>query len=576
MQALIQNKRALYLIFGVIIFNLLLNNWSISFWDQDESAYAGFAHNMRKTGNWVVPEFDWSEPHRKTPLHFWAIAGSNWLFGENEFATRFSSVVALLLSGLLLFLMGKNLFGRETSLLAAILMLGSLFLPTLAKIGLTDASLLFFETGAALALLNFMQTRAWKWTLLLWLFVSGGIMVKGPPVLILVIGMSGMLFLFHPKRWRLVHLHPWFFIPLALVPLYLWGNAAWEADGGVFITWLIDWYILKRVSGNVFGQTGPPGYFLAVFCVAFLPWLMYFPKGLGDLFKHWRKRKNEDYYWYMLAWLSAGWFVYELVSSKLPSYCLGAYPAVAIIISREILRVKGEDFTRLKILRTGLWIYIVLALLIAVALVVAGVLFLNTLGLVAACITALVWGGFSIYNFRNYRKGETDKALRGSLISSLAFVFLAWGFLVPSLDAKRSATRKVAQVIGKTTPKDVKVILAHEFLPSMPFYLTTVDRNYEVLSPYNFLRDKDYLYLKNRYKSKDKTVIVLNEDMYLRFRAYINEVLCYNCPYDFRVPSTWAYYANLPNSVFAKVESIEGFITDKTRPERYWVVYNWK
>ena len=303
---------------------------------------------------------------------------------------------------------------------------------------------------------------------------------------------------------------------------------------------------------------------------------MYFFKGLGDLFKHWRQRKNENYYWYMLAWLSAGWFVYELVSSKLPSYSLGAYPAVALIISREILRVKGQDFTQLKVLRVGLWIYLVLALLIAVALVVAGILFLDALGLITACVAAIVWGGFSVYNFRNYRQGNTDKALRGSLVSSLVFVFLAWGFLVPSLDAKRSATRQVAQVIGNTTPKGVKVILAHEFLPSLPFYMTTVDRNYEVLSPYNFLRDKDYLYLKKRYEEKQKTVIVLNEDMYLRFRAYMNEILCYNCPYDFRVPSTWVYYANLPNSVFAKVTSVEGLITDKTRPERYWVVYNWK
>lgn len=576
MQAIIQNKRFLYLIAGIIVLNLFINNWSISFWDQDESAYAGFAHNMRKTGNWVVPDFDWSEPHRKTPLHFWAIAGSFWLFGENEFATRFSSVLALLLAGWLLYAWGRNLFGRETSLVASLLMLSSLFLPSLAKIGVTDATLMFFETGAALALLNFMHRPSWKWTLLLWLFASGGIMVKGPPVLILIFGMIGMLFIFHPKRWRLVRLHPWFFVPLALLPLYWWGNAAWEADGGKFITWLIDWYILKRVSGNVFGQTGPPGYFLFVFCIAFLPWLMYFPKGLGDLFKHWRQKKNEDYYWYMLAWLSAGWFVYELVSSKLPSYALGAYPAVAVIIARQVLSVKGEDFAKLKVLRTSLYIYLVLALLIAVGVVVAGILFLDTIGIVGAGLIALVWGGFSIYNFQHYRKGALDKAIRGSLISSVTFVLLAWGLLVPSLDHKRSATRKVAQLIGQTTPANTQVILAHEFLPSMPFYLTTVDRAYTKVSPYNFLKGHDFITLKKYYRSKKPVAIVLNEDMFLRFRAYMNEILCYNCPYDFRVPSTWAYYANLPNTVFAQVHSIDGFITDKTRPERYWVVYNQK
>jgi 4-amino-4-deoxy-L-arabinose transferase-like glycosyltransferase len=574
MQVIVQNKRFLYLVIGIIVLNLFINNWSISFWDQDESAYAGFAHNMRKTSNWVVPEFEWSEPHRKTPLHFWAIAGSFWLFGENEFATRFSSVLALLLAGYMLFALGKNLFGRETSLLAAILMLSSLFLPSLAKIGVTDATLMFFETGAALALLNFMHRPAWKWTLLLWLMVSGGIMVKGPPVLILVFGMMGMLFIFHPKRWRLVHLHPWIFVPLTLVPLYIWGRAAWQADGGKFITWLIDWYILKRVSGNVFGQTGPPGYFLFVFCIAFLPWLMYFPKGLGDLFSRWRKKKNEDYYWYMLAWLSAGWFVYELVSSKLPSYALGAYPAVAVIIARQILQVKAEDFAQLKVLRVSLYIYLVLALIISAGLVVAGILFLDTLGIVAAVTLALLWGGASIYNFKNYKSGAINQGLKGSLISALGFFLLAWGFIVPSLDKSRSATRQVAQLVEQTTPAHTKVVLTQKFLPSMLFYTISIDRPYQTLSPYDHLKGEHFLQLKEMYEAKTPVALVLNEEMYMQFRAFMHQRFCYYCPYSYKNPATYQYYMNLSDKVFTKVRSIDGFITDKTRPERYWVIYN--
>ncbi len=43
-------------------------------WDQDEAAYAGFAHQMLATGDWRLPGFAWSEVHRKPPLHFWLIA----------------------------------------------------------------------------------------------------------------------------------------------------------------------------------------------------------------------------------------------------------------------------------------------------------------------------------------------------------------------------------------------------------------------------------------------------------------------------------------------------------------------
>src|SRR5579864_6702765 len=67
---------------------LLVGNARTSLWDQDEAAYAGFARTMLKDGDWVVPRFLWSEPHRKPPLLFWCIATSFRLLGESEFALR--------------------------------------------------------------------------------------------------------------------------------------------------------------------------------------------------------------------------------------------------------------------------------------------------------------------------------------------------------------------------------------------------------------------------------------------------------------------------------------------------------
>jgi 4-amino-4-deoxy-L-arabinose transferase-like glycosyltransferase len=79
--------------FLAITFLLLINNWSIPLWDQDESAYAGFAFNMIEQHNWLVPDFPFSDVHRKPPLHFWNIAVFNKIFGYNTFAIRFSSVL---------------------------------------------------------------------------------------------------------------------------------------------------------------------------------------------------------------------------------------------------------------------------------------------------------------------------------------------------------------------------------------------------------------------------------------------------------------------------------------------------
>ena len=83
-------------IFLFIIVILIMNNWSIPLWDQDEAAYAGFGYIMNESGNWLVPNFMYSDVHRKPPLHFWNIALSYKLFGYNEFAVRFPSFLAIL------------------------------------------------------------------------------------------------------------------------------------------------------------------------------------------------------------------------------------------------------------------------------------------------------------------------------------------------------------------------------------------------------------------------------------------------------------------------------------------------
>ncbi|MBY0424684.1 MAG: glycosyltransferase family 39 protein, partial [Cytophagales bacterium] len=98
MKKIIDNSWAVAAIVLGVAFALVMNNASLSFWDQDESSYAGFAYQMVKSGDFITPEFTWGEPHRKTPFHFWTIAASYQVFGVNEFAVRFPSMLAVLLT----------------------------------------------------------------------------------------------------------------------------------------------------------------------------------------------------------------------------------------------------------------------------------------------------------------------------------------------------------------------------------------------------------------------------------------------------------------------------------------------
>lgn len=323
-----------------LIVNLFFVGNNICLWDDDEAAYAGFALRMIETGDWVNPQFTWSDVHRKTPFHFWTIAVSYLIFGVNEFAVRFPSALAVLLTALSIYFISGKIWGQKTAAWSSIIFSTSFLSISMGKMSLTDAWLMFFDTLAVLSLLRFLDKPSWKWNLLLWSAVALGIMVKGPPIIILLGGFWLGLAILHPKRKNLIGTHPWIFGPLSLLPFVLWAYFSYMNDGGKLITFLYEWYIVKRVGGAVFGQSGPPGYHFVVAIVAFIPWLPFFLKGFWNAL---RFARRDEQHTSLFLWLLFGWGFYELMSSKLPSYAMGAHPAIAIAAAGILVKYLEAD-----------------------------------------------------------------------------------------------------------------------------------------------------------------------------------------------------------------------------------------
>lgn len=549
MLEVLQNRKLLWLFFGLAVINLLLNNHSISFWDEDEAAYAGFAHRMIETGNYVVPEFTWSEPHRKTPLHFWAIVGSYQLFGENEFAVRFPSVLSVMLTCFFLYALGRNVFGENVSKAAALLMACSLLLPGLGKVSVTDALLTFFQTLAALAIINHFHAPNWRWAVLLWAAVAMGALVKGPPILILTFGMLGVLVVLHPHRWRLVSLHPWVGLPLALLPLWMWGRAAWLTDNGQYIQWMIDWYILKRAKGGTaFGQWGPPGYFLAVFFISFLPWAVFFPKSIGNFFKNIFKWPLQTTFIYLLAWFAAGWFLYELIPSKLPTYAMAAYAGVAVLLAKTALELSAQPLNIKKDLKWGLGLYLTFSLVLGLGLCVAACFLLDAWGIAVTAFTSSIWLVTGVVGWLYYRADNLYKGVLFSALQVLLFTFFAWLLIVPSFEYQRSATKRIAKSIAENSTNDTQVIMAHKFYPSLPFYLTKVPRKYRALNNDEFDQCYDF------YTSQQKNVLVFEHS---KFNNFYEGVKQQSLPYPVRV------------------DTVRGWKSDMGKLAEYYLVYNY-
>lgn len=521
----------------ILMVNLLINNAYLSLWDQDEAAYAGFACHILETGNWLIPEFMWSEPHRKTPFHFWSIATSFLIFGKNEFAVRFPSVMAVFCTILLTYYQGRKFFGQSVATLGCMILGSSFFLPSLAKVAVTDATLLLFETLCMFALLHVLTKKSWKWVLIFWLSFSLAVLTKGPPVFVVTGIFALLVLIFYSKRNHIFRLHPWFFLPLALSPLLLWGYMAWQHDDGAFIKWMVDWYILRRATNPVFGQTGPPGYYLLTFILAFLPFAMFIPSVIKKVFTRLKKNK----YLFLGGWLIAGWLVYEFLASKLPAYALAAYPALALLMANEVLKLPLKQKMMNIPLKIGIALQGVFVFVLSAGLCVAAFYILPTDGIIAAASSSFFLLGLQAAGFYYLLKKQSFVRMTVVFLASgMLFFFSVWQFLIPSFEEERGATKRVAQYVSKKSRPGSEVVFSKKFnLPSFPFYLKKHTDSLRV--------NKDFHAVKKHYNASKPYVHIMHED----WRTRIKEK-----------------HPDWP------VKQIKGWVSDRFKGSEYYILIN--
>ncbi len=462
-----ENVQPLTLI-GLAVVLLWLHNGDIPFWDQDEAAYAGFALRMETTGEWWIPDFLWSELHRKPPLQFWLMAGAMASFGWGEFGARLPSSVAVLATGIVVWRWGRAIWGEAIAQRAMGLIFTSLLFPLFGKVALTDGLLVSLETVAMLAMIRAILTPHWVWPCWLWGAVALGVLTKGPPILVLVLGSWGLWWLGAGRgdRCALTALRPWFFVPLSLIPFGLWLTLTHSQDGGNFARWLWDWYIAHRVSGGVvFGQWGLPGYYLLLFILAFLPWLPWLWAALIYQVGAWKLPEQLP----LTAWIAAGWLIYELLPSKLPSYALGAYPAVAILIAQ----VSGMPMLMAWV-RWARGLSLFLSVGFGVALVAVG--WWIPVPFWGLALTAMVWIAGAMVSHRALEQGRFQAAFNWGMVQGIVLLLCFWGMILPLILPQLRGSQQVAAVALEGDAATT-ILFAEDFnLPSLALYVALGDR----------------------------------------------------------------------------------------------------
>lgn len=317
------------------IFLLLLDNHGLL--EPDEGRYAEVAREMSASGNYLIPTLNGFDHLEKPPLIYWLTALSYKTAGTNEFAARMPSALAAIGTVLLTFSIGTMLSSRRAGLIAAVVLASCCEFFFLARTLTPDMTMCFWITASIAALLRHSQQyrkrSLWSWLF----FVCAGIgfLTKGP-VAFLVPGCAAI-----GLRWSRRHAE----IPLRGVP-WIGGVAVALGIGLSWFavaTWrhpeLYRYFVydefLHRIGSGTHGRSQPVWFFVPIAIAGFLPWTALAPFLVQEIWRRRNGRMGEaasQTVTFLLWWTVPAFLVLSVSGSKLLTYILPLFPAVAIAV----------------------------------------------------------------------------------------------------------------------------------------------------------------------------------------------------------------------------------------------------
>jgi 4-amino-4-deoxy-L-arabinose transferase-like glycosyltransferase len=335
----------------------LAGNGSVSLFDRDEPRYAQCSRQMLQSGDWVVPRL-FDEVRTAKPIFiYWCQAAAMRLLGDNAFAARLPSALAMPVT---LIVMGGFVWraaGPKRAVWTVLLLASSVMVLISAKACLTDSMLLLWVTTGQICIYEIWRGRG-TWPVVLTLAVATGLagLTKGPVVVgVEAATLLALVVLGNTVRPRL---------PPPVVPnasLFNWvvkGAVAVVVIAAVVGPWLYLLYereptfvstsighdVVNRARSGLEKHGGPPGYYMATIWVFFLPWSLLLPLGVVLGWKH----RHLPLVRFALAAVVGPWLMFELIRTKLPHYMLPTYPWLALLVADAIVRCLRGQFPDLQ------------------------------------------------------------------------------------------------------------------------------------------------------------------------------------------------------------------------------------
>lgn len=558
---------------GVALLVLFTSLGGGALFDEDEPKNASCAREMMARGDWVVPTFNYELRTDKPILLYWLMMGAYSVFGVNEFAARFWSAVLGTGTVFTVYHIGALLFRPRVGLLGGMIMATSLMFVVSSRAATPDCTLIFFSTLSMFLYLRAIAPHTgedgprWQadkndnattlgldisavtprtWTAALPSFAAMGVAVlgKGPVGIVLPLGVLSLFVLVAtwtppvavPVEGKLNRLWAWLRrtstclaprhvfntllavrLPLAVIvvltialPWYV--LVGWKTDGAWLAGFLGNHNVGRFVSAME-NHRGPIIYYIPAIIIGFFPWSIFLTLSGIQLTRQLRRHETwRTGHLFLACWAGLWIGFFSLAGTKLPSYVLPAYPALALLTATFLERWMMDPAKMSQNLARGALgslVLVGLGILIAMP-IVTYYLLPGYWPLAFVGIIPLIGGIGCLWFFEH---GHVPTSVATCTATAVLFCVAMFGVAAPQVATQQNSAPLVEQA-AELQGGAPRVATYDFFVPSLVFYAQSpVARYVQPTDVQQFFADSSNAYLVTRAEALEQLRPILPDDV---------------------------------------------------------------
>ncbi|MEJ8801434.1 ArnT family glycosyltransferase [Pontibacter sp. H249] len=454
------SNRLLFWLLLLLLMALLYNlgGWGVV--ETSEARYAEISREMWLTGDYLHPRLLGIQHYHKPPLTYIISAFGMELFGPSAFGARFFLQLSLILQALLVYVIGKEIFGNSKQALTAAIIYLTIPAVLLAARNLTtDSFLTTFELAAIWSWIKYRKDTKAAWLYFFYLLLALAFLTKGPvglifPVLI-AFGYS------RPKTESINRSSGWHHLPALL--LFLVVGASWYVYLMLQNPDFVDYFLFKHTvqryaNPETFGRSKPWWFYLVLAPALSLPWAAILLIKLKKL-----KELPTPLKRLFILWILVPLVFFSFSGSKLILYILPLFAGQALLTAWLLYQLAPESMA--KATKGSILYFLVLAIvLLLVPLLPIGIklpYWVYIFPVLMLAVLFLLWK-------------RPAAALTKLLASALAFILLLLPYsthLMGSNPQLMKGSRPIAQIIQNKQLQNRTILVYDNLLPSLAFEL---------------------------------------------------------------------------------------------------------